>query len=282
MEKKTLNNFAKAVTEINPEKPWDEKLKIYSNTKLAVHYAPFEHINKQAKVVICGITPGKTQASEALRIAKEGLSVGFDLTTIQEQAKQAASFIGLRDELSSMLDLIGLNKKLGIETCNDLFGSPSNLVHYTSAIRYPVILANGNGYNGSPKVSNTAILKDMLETYLIEEIQELGEDCIWVPLGKGAVEALDYLVEQGYMNSRQVISGLPHPSRENVENVRLFLEDDYPKLDEYQERMYQKYLHEGSWKKKGGKPQSEEKYKKIRKTRWESVLKTRREYGIDI
>ncbi|WP_445777227.1 hypothetical protein [Shewanella sp.] len=282
MERKTLNNFAKAITEINPEKPWDEKLKIYSDARLAVHYAPFEHINKQAKVVICGITPGKTQASEALKIAKEGLSAGLDLALIQEQAKQAASFKGLRDDLSSMLDRTGLNKKLGIETCNELFGNKSNLVHYTSAIRYPVILANGEGYNGTPKVNKTEILKKMLETYLMDEIQELGEDCIWVPLGKGAVQALDYLVQRGHMDSKQVISGLPNPSRENAESVRLFLEDIYPQLNEYQERKYQKYLLEGSWKKNGRKPQSEEQYKKIRKARWESVLKTRREYGIDM
>lgn len=223
MEKKTLNNFAQAVAACEPESPWSPELKMYSDSKLSIHYAPFEHVNSKAKVVICGITPGKTQAIQALITAKTGLIAGTDLLEVQENSKQAASFKGFRKPLTAMLDLVGLNEKLSIETCDDLFGSKANLVHYTSTIRYPVVLANGNNYNGVPKASKHGALREMLDTYLSEEVEVLGSDCLWIPLGKAATEGLEYLVSKGKLKASQLLSGLPHPSGANAERVAYFL-----------------------------------------------------------
>jgi hypothetical protein len=283
MEHKTLNDFVKAVANCDPESPWSAELEIFSDRKLSVYFAPFEHINTNAKVVICGITPGRTQAVQALNIAKAGVMVNADLIEIQEEAKQAASFKGIRKQLSAMLDLIGLNKTLGIDTCNELFGSRTDLVHNTSAIRYPVILMNGNGYNGVPKASSHPFLRDMLDVYLSEEVEELGESCIWVPLGKGATGSLEYLVKNGRLNSDQVLWGLPHPSGANQESINLLLEESFPKLNDYLEFKYQDYLKNGKWRKRAnGKPQSEEKYKATRKSRWESMHAVRKSYGIGL
>ena len=223
MEKKTLNNFVQAVAACEPESPWSPELKMYSDSKLSVHYAPFEHINTKAKVVICGITPGKTQATQALDTAKTGLIANTSLLEIQEEAKQAASFKGFRKPLTAMLDLVGLNEKLGIDTCDDLFGNRAHLVHYTSTIRYPVVLANGNNYNGTPKASNHVFLREILDTYLAEEVEALGPDCLWVPLGKASTEGLEYLVNKGVLKGNQLLSGLPHPSGANAERVAYFL-----------------------------------------------------------
>ncbi|WP_166371569.1 hypothetical protein [Psychromonas sp. SA13A] len=223
MEKKILNDFYKAVVKCEPESPWSPELKIYSDSKLSVYYAPFEHINTKAKVVICGITPGKTQATQALDTAKTGIISETDLVKIQEEAKQAASFKGFRKPLSDMLDLVGLNEKLNIETCNDLFDSKTDLVHYTSTIRYPVVLENGNNYNGVPKASKHPFLREMLDSYLAEEVEVLGPDCLWIPLGKAATEGLEYLVKKGALKPNQLLSGLPHPSGANAERVAYFL-----------------------------------------------------------
>jgi hypothetical protein len=223
MEINTLYQFSQAVAKCAPQAPWSNELKLYSDSKLSVYYAPFEHINTKAKVVICGITPGRTQSTQALDTAKTGLIAGTDLVKIQEKAKQAASFKGFRKPLSAMLDLVGLNEKLNIETCNDLFGSKADLVHYTSTIRYPVVLANGNNYNGAPKACNHDFLREMLDTYLAEEVTALGPDCLWVPLGKASTEGLEYLVDKGILKSSQLISGLPHPSGANAERIAYFL-----------------------------------------------------------
>ncbi|GAM70761.1 hypothetical protein JCM19236_2705 [Vibrio sp. JCM 19236] len=223
MRKKTLPNFIEGVRNCNPDAPWDPSLLLGKDDKLKVFYAPFEHINTQAKVAICGITPGITQACEALDIAKTGLLVGSEISDIQSSAKQAASFKGFRKPLTQMLDLIGLNNKLDIESCDSLFGKNSNMVHYTSAIRYPTLLANGSGYNGTPRVNKNLILKQFLELYLAEEIETLGSECLWIPLGKGATDALKYMVDIGILQPQQLLSGLPHPSGANAERVAYFL-----------------------------------------------------------
>ncbi|ENK2107886.1 hypothetical protein AB3A40_001806 [Vibrio alginolyticus] len=223
MYKVTLKNYKDEVRTSNPEQPWNSKLQLFKDSKVSVFYSPFEHINKKAKVAICGITPGRTQATEAMSIAKTGLIADNDLETIQAQAKQAASFKGFRKPLSAMLDLVGLNEKLGLDSCNRLFDSNADLVHYTSALRYPVILANGSNYNGTPSPNKHHYLRQMIDTYLTEEVEALGSDCLWIPLGKGATGALEYLVEKGVMGANQLLSGLPHPSGANAERVAYFL-----------------------------------------------------------
>ncbi|MDN3697507.1 hypothetical protein QWY97_09070 [Vibrio cortegadensis] len=276
MMKKDLSHFIDEVQKCNPAFPFETPLSLFNDGKIAVHYAPFEHINKQAKIVICGITPGKTQAEESLRIAQSGLKEKLSLSVTQQRSKQAASFKGLRKNLGEMLDKIGLHQRLSIRSCDELFDKHSAIVHYTSAVRYPTTI-NGKDYSGTPKASRHPFLKQMLDTYLAEETEVLGNDCLWVPLGKGATDALEYMVSQGMLHKNQLIKGLPHPSGANAESVALMLEMHYPSLEEYQDAMYQKYLRST----KSDKPQSEEKYKSARRSRWENIAKVRSFYGIE-
>lgn len=44
----------------------DERLLIDREGNLSVYYAPFEYVNPAARVVIVGITPGRTQMRNAL------------------------------------------------------------------------------------------------------------------------------------------------------------------------------------------------------------------------
>ncbi|CAH0525416.1 hypothetical protein [Vibrio hippocampi] len=223
MKKTTLHNLSSEVRHCNPESPFESALELYRDSKVNVHYAPFEHINRKAKIVLCGITPGKTQAIEALSIAKTHLISGSSIELAQEKAKAAASFKGLRDRLVEMLDLVGLNMRLGIDSSADLFGAKSDIVHYTSALRYPVTRDNGDNYNGAPKLESIDYLVSMLDTYLAEEIRAVGPDCLWLPLGKQADEALRYMVKTGHLKDAQLLSGLPHPSGSNQERIKYFL-----------------------------------------------------------
>ncbi|CAM3158772.1 hypothetical protein [Vibrio rarus] len=223
MEKKTLNHFIDAIKSCNSNEPWSSSLRLHEDSKISVYYSPFEHINNRAKIVICGITPGKTQAMEANRIARNHLIAGDSIEVASNSAKKVASFKGFRKPLSAMMDEIGLNKRLGLDSCIELFEAKSELVHYTSAIRYPTVLANGNNYNGTPRVTSSPFLLNMLDTYLAEEIQELGSDCLWLPLGVAASQACEYMVKQGVLQSSQLLLGLPHPSGANSERVAYFL-----------------------------------------------------------
>ncbi len=61
---------------------------------LAVSYAPLEHIQHGARVVIVGITPGAQQAANALCEARRRLLAGDDHPEVLAATKVFASFSG--------------------------------------------------------------------------------------------------------------------------------------------------------------------------------------------
>jgi hypothetical protein len=50
----------------------------------------------------------------------------------------------LRNNLVAMLDHIGLNSRIGVSSNLELWSTSNHLVHFTSGLRYPVLV---NGKN---------------------------------------------------------------------------------------------------------------------------------------
>ena len=64
----------------------------------------------------------------------------------------------MRNNLIDMLDEIGLNRKLNISSCSEMFNEENNLMHTTSLIKYPVFI-NGKNYNGhNPEILKNEVL----------------------------------------------------------------------------------------------------------------------------
>ena len=72
----------------------DDRLLLDREGPVSVYYAPFDCINRDAKIVIAGITPGKTQMLNALREARNQLLNGASHEAALEAAKRTASFSG--------------------------------------------------------------------------------------------------------------------------------------------------------------------------------------------
>lgn len=199
------------------------ELLIEEDGDLSVYYAPFDYINLKAKIVICGITPGFQQAILALDEASKQLRQGATPEAAKIAAKCTASFGGpMRSNLIRLLDYIGIAQKLNIDSSSDLFGSESNLVHYTSALRYPVFKSQKN-YNGTPAMVSKPILRKQLENYLLPELKQINSSTLIIPLGPKVEEALSFAVNAGSVNQEQVLGGLPHPSGANAERIAYFL-----------------------------------------------------------
>ena len=200
----------------------DGRLIIDRAGDVVISYAPFEHVQKSARVVVVGITPGEQQARNALIAVKKHLARGADAAAALAAAKLFASFSGsMRSNLVAMLDHIGLNRWLGIRTSASLWTTDGALVHFTSALRCPVFVA-GKNYSGQPSMLTTPILLNLLERGLREEASML-QRAAWIPLGPKALIAVDWLVQQGVLRRAQVLSGLPHPSGANAERIAYFL-----------------------------------------------------------
>ncbi|RRC98680.1 hypothetical protein EHS89_12810 [Amphritea balenae] len=202
-----------------------DELLLREKGALQVFYAPFEHINVKAKVVLCGITPGAAQAEIALNTFSMQLRDGVNEAEALATVKSAASFAGsMRSSLSKMLDHVGVNELLGIDSCTGLFDEHKDMVHYTSALKNPVFYRGAN-YTGNPLMLKEDALKWQIDEILSKEVQQFGEDVIFIPLGPKPAQALLYLSKKGFLKQGQILQGIPHPSGANAERIKYFCEE---------------------------------------------------------
>jgi hypothetical protein len=203
---------------------WKDAFTYRRDGAIEVMYSPFDYIVKDAKLAIVGITPGRAPALRALDAAHMHLKRGDTCQDSLRAAKMMGSFSspGTRNNLVRMMDAIGLNTLFGITTTRELFTPNHEKVHFTSALRYPVFI-NGKNYNGTPNMLGVPILRELIETYLVEEARKL-ENAVWLPLGPKPAVALRHLVSLGILRSKQILEGMPHPSGANSERVSAFLE----------------------------------------------------------
>lgn len=186
-------------------------------------YAPFDHVNPSARVVIIGMTPGLQQASNALRAAQAALHEGASHSVAAMDAKVFASFSGpMRTNLIAMLDSIGIASHLGVASTASLWEANSHLVHFTSALRYPVFV-DGENWSGQPDMLRTEALQQWLEIYTGDELRTLSRNPLFVPLGPKVADALRHLAKRGFIAGDRILTGLPHPSGANAERIAYFL-----------------------------------------------------------
>lgn len=193
---------------------------------IQIYYAPFDWINKSARVVICGITPGRHSMENALMAARSALLENKTLEQASEMGKRTGSFSNMRKTLAAMLDELGLNAVLGIDSTASLFGADGknrHLLQATSCIRYPVFV-NGKNYTGhSPKMLKSPVLVRFIESVLGVELNSIPNALV-VPCGEAVDEVLRQLVANGIIDERRCLMGFPHASGANGHRKRFFEE----------------------------------------------------------
>ena len=81
---------------------------LYSDQRLSIYYAPFDHVNKRVRLVLVGVTSGLRQMELAYRAARHGLLIGDEREAVLASVKRAASFAGaMRSNLIVMQTLSG-------------------------------------------------------------------------------------------------------------------------------------------------------------------------------
>jgi len=200
----------------------DLKLKLAEEGNIRVCYIPFEYINPDARIVIVGITPGRTQLVNAIKEARRLLDLGANANDVLIACKKTGAFSGsMRPNLTNLLDSVGLNRWLGVPSCKDLFGASAHLAHTTSILRNPVFV-NGDNYNGTPNMTRHPFLRDQLLSYFAEDAKVL-RSAVFIPLGDKAAEALHFAADNSLLDHSRILDGLPHPSGANAERIAYFL-----------------------------------------------------------
>ncbi|MBT2638227.1 uracil-DNA glycosylase family protein [Bacillus sp. ISL-39] len=198
-----------------------------------------EYINKKARVFIIGITPGFQQMNKSIAVARKCLEDNISVDDIPFICKREARFFGiLRKNITQMLDDLGLNIRLELESCEELFGDKDFLLHTTSMIPYAVFV-NGKNYGGhSPKILKNDLLTRYLAEYFEPQAAELRDSLI-IPLGKGVEEVLSVYIREGIFKKENILLGFPHPSganghrlqqfRKNKERMKVIIKDFFQK-----------------------------------------------------
>lgn len=227
----TFQDYLPAIIELPIGRPYrkeellTEQFLLYEADPIAVYYAPHnEYINRDAKVVIIGITPGWAEMELAFRTARTALAQGVAIDEIGKRVKQASQFTGAtRRNIVTMLDSLGLHTKLRISSCEELFEDNENLLYSTALLGYPVFVS-GNNYNGhSPPLLKVPFLRKWAVDSLSHELAQMDFPLI-IPLGKAVEEVVRTLSDEGIVDHRQCLWGFPHPSGANGHRRKHFAE----------------------------------------------------------
>jgi hypothetical protein len=207
----------------------DGRFRLHQGAGFAVHYAPFDHVNRRARIVLVGLTPGWQQMRLAFETARDQLRAGADEERTLWTVKQQASFAGMRSRLVQWLDGIGVGAALGLTTAGELFDARAELLHTTSVVRYPVLTGTdlGNWSGGRPAISEPA-LSGIVRDALAPELAAIG-DALVVPLGVTVEKGLRALAAGGQLDPARSLFGFPHPSGLNAQGLGRYREQQ-PRL----------------------------------------------------
>lgn len=189
---------------------------------LNAHYIPFDIVNSDARRALVGTTPGFTQWKNAVTEAQRRLRAGASADEAHRAAKQAGAFSSaMRPNLGALLDAIGVQQWLGIDSCSALFAGYASLVHPASILRH-AIFVDGDNYNGTPSMLTNTFFHDQSRTHFAREARQF-QRAVFVPLGPKVDEGLHALAREGVIDDQRILSGLPHPSGANAERIAYFL-----------------------------------------------------------
>jgi uracil-DNA glycosylase len=186
-----------------------------------VRYCPFDQVNRSARVVIIGITPGLRQMFLSCQRAQRALLEGANHADALRRAREIGAFAGsMRTNLVSMLDEIGVNRYLDIDTTSTLFSENADLLHSTSALIYPVF-KEGRNYSGSPGPQTDPLLRAFTDQVLTAELAQVPNAVI-VPLGTAVANVLRRETGGRNLDPAKCLFDFPHPSGANANRSRFF------------------------------------------------------------
>lgn len=192
-----------------------------------LRYTPFEYVNRRAKLVIVGITPGNTQLGLSYGKAQELLRQGHPDDLVLREVKKVAAFGGpsMRPNLLKMLQHFRFDQLLGIPDVGSLWGSDADLLQSTSVVPHAAYKA-GKMFAGSfDEVLASPLLGECFRDCFVPSVREMEADTLFVGLGPCPEAALNWCVHHGALQRRQVLGAFCHPSSAGGSTTRYYLRE---------------------------------------------------------
>lgn len=89
----------------------------WNQRELSIYYAPVDWLWPTARIAVVGITPSAGTMVRAYQVAAATLASGRGPRAALEAVKRDAPFSGFRTRLVMRLDVLGVARHLGLETC---------------------------------------------------------------------------------------------------------------------------------------------------------------------
>jgi len=190
-------------------------------SRLSIYYSPVEYLNKNAVILIVGITPGFRQMKKAYASVQANKKSQSDEKRLHH-AKMDSSYEGpMRKNLVQMLDQLGLPHYLQVSTSAELFGPKNHLLHTTGLLPYPVFYRGKNFTGSTPDIWKTATLKKYVLNCFVDDMSRLDNPLI-IPLGVNVAKVLDKLKDSSLLANSHILTGFPHPSGANGHRHKQF------------------------------------------------------------
>jgi len=189
-------------------------------------YVPFEHWNRNARLVLVSTTPGHTHVQLAAAVTEELLRAHSPGRTIQRENKRRVELGGrmVRPNLIRMLDHFRVPELIGqphaASLWNDGFESiqPLALLPYATTRR-------GLAFDGPlDELIDVPMLRDVFEREFLDRLAQCRADALYIGLGRTAWAGLRHAAGAGLLNRQQLLGMMPVPARAGS-MVRYFLRE---------------------------------------------------------
>jgi len=185
-------------------------MKIIDDSQVEMKPTGFGYLNKDARVVLVGITPGNTQL--------DGERDGLD----EKEIKRRYAFGGrMRPNLVSMLDCAGINYLLGIASCGTLWDEDFDKVEMTSLLKDATFYKN-KMFSRARDIRRSVKMTNALREGFAADCALYSKAVLYIGMGEQVGEVLCALKDEGIIRGEVV--WIPHPSGANAERVAVFLE----------------------------------------------------------
>lgn len=189
----------------------------------------FGYVNPEALIVLVGITPGNTQ----LRGSRCG-------KTSREVKRENAFAGGMRKNLVRMLDYIGVNKLLGIISCESFWDEDFDKVEMTSLLKNATYY-KGKMFNRASDILRSRKLTRAFNNGFRKDCSRYSKAVLFIAMGGDVGKVLSYMVSKG--NISVPVVAVPHPSGANAGRIAVFLGAKPAKHDLASERAHEQAIH---------------------------------------
>lgn len=227
MERNMFKRFSADLKHLGQKGVEAPEFSLGQEGKYSLQYIPFEYVNRDAKLVIVGITPGNNQLDLAYQTAQELLKAGQSDEEILVEVKKAGAFGGksMKPNLLKILRHFQFEKLLGIDDVESLWGENVGLLHSTSVVPHAAF-KDGERFNGGfDEIMASPLLAKCFLDCFVPSMREITGNALFVALGPCPQAALEWCVREGVLRQKQVLGSFCHPSSAGGSTTRYFLRE---------------------------------------------------------